>query len=205
MSEAAANAAADLHRQGALLRQRAHYADAERTLLRALELEHDFAAVHFELGLTYRDQGKFEDAADYLQLAAHFAPEFAAASFELGETLVKLERVDAAKTAYRDALAHDGPFDAAAGFGNHETYRQARKVVEEGTPTLIQAMDEGRVSISAASDGSGATRTSWRACSSAFSARIFFMAVSCAMRSGSTAGGSSTMAHDTLRRCPPTC
>ncbi len=38
-----------------------------------------------------------------------------------------------------------------AGFGNHETYRQAAKVVESGTPRLIQAMDEGRVSISAAS------------------------------------------------------
>ncbi len=44
--------------------------------------------------------------------------------------------------------------DAAAkraGFGNHETYRQAAKVVESGTPRLIQAMDQGRVSISAAS------------------------------------------------------
>lgn len=38
-----------------------------------------------------------------------------------------------------------------AGFGNHETYRQASKVVESGTHRLIQAMDEGRVSISAAS------------------------------------------------------
>jgi DNA modification methylase len=37
-----------------------------------------------------------------------------------------------------------------AGFGNHETYRQASKVVENGTPTLIRAMDAGRVSISAA-------------------------------------------------------
>lgn len=38
-----------------------------------------------------------------------------------------------------------------AGFGNDKTYRQAAKVVEAGTPTLIQAMDDGRVSISAAS------------------------------------------------------
>src|ERR1019366_9005918 len=38
-----------------------------------------------------------------------------------------------------------------AGFGNHETYRQAAKVVQNGTPRLIQAMDDGRVSISAAS------------------------------------------------------
>src|SRR4051812_23909488 len=38
-----------------------------------------------------------------------------------------------------------------AGFGNHETYRQAARVVANGTPALIQAMDDGRVSISAAS------------------------------------------------------
>ena len=38
-----------------------------------------------------------------------------------------------------------------AGFGNDTTYRQASKVVANGTPKLIQAMDDGRVSISAAS------------------------------------------------------
>ena len=38
-----------------------------------------------------------------------------------------------------------------AGFGNHQTYRQAVKVVQNGTLKLIRAMDEGRVSISAAS------------------------------------------------------
>jgi hypothetical protein len=38
-----------------------------------------------------------------------------------------------------------------AGFGNDRTYRQAAKVVERGTAGLIQAMDEGRVSIAAAS------------------------------------------------------
>jgi DNA modification methylase len=37
-----------------------------------------------------------------------------------------------------------------AGFGNHETYRQAAKVVQNGTSKLIHAMDSGRVSISAA-------------------------------------------------------
>src|SRR5262249_33199307 len=38
-----------------------------------------------------------------------------------------------------------------AGFGNDKTYRQAARVVERGTSRLIQAMDGGRVSISAAS------------------------------------------------------
>lgn len=38
-----------------------------------------------------------------------------------------------------------------AGFGNAETYRQAKKVVDEGAPELIEAMDRGIVSIFAAS------------------------------------------------------
>lgn len=38
-----------------------------------------------------------------------------------------------------------------AGFGNDKTYRQATKVVQNGTARLIHAMDSGKVSISAAS------------------------------------------------------
>lgn len=38
-----------------------------------------------------------------------------------------------------------------AGFGTKETYRQAKKVIEEGTPELVNAMDEGRVKPSVAS------------------------------------------------------
>jgi tetratricopeptide (TPR) repeat protein len=99
--------AADLHRHGMLSRRRGQYAEAERDLLRAIELEHDFAAAHFDLALIYRDTGQLEDAADYLQLAVHFAPDLAAGWFELGGVLARLERVDAACTAYREALARD--------------------------------------------------------------------------------------------------
>jgi hypothetical protein len=38
-----------------------------------------------------------------------------------------------------------------AGFGNRQTYRQAKKVVANGTAKLVLAMDQGRVSIVAAS------------------------------------------------------
>jgi hypothetical protein len=38
-----------------------------------------------------------------------------------------------------------------SGFGNDKTYRQAANVVLNGTQRLVQAMDDGRVSISAAS------------------------------------------------------
>ncbi len=60
------------------------------------------------------------------------------------ELVQKIAQVDPGQKT-RDAAAK------RAGFRNHETYRQATKVVENGTPRLIQAMDEGRVSISAAS------------------------------------------------------
>lgn len=39
---------------------------------------------------------------------------------------------------------------ARAGFGNPRTYRQAKKVTEDGTPELVAAMDAGEVSIDAA-------------------------------------------------------
>lgn len=38
-----------------------------------------------------------------------------------------------------------------AGFGNPETFRQAQKVVDSGTPSLVTAMDSGNLSIHAAS------------------------------------------------------
>ena len=98
----------ELHRRAIVLRQNAQYAEAESELLRAIELAHDFAAAHFELGLTYRDSGQLEDAADYLELAAHFSPQTAAYWFELGSVLAKLQRADAAQSAYREALARDG-------------------------------------------------------------------------------------------------
>ncbi len=56
----------------------------------------------------------------------------------------KIPEVDPGKRT-REAAAEK------AGFGNDKTYRQAAKVVHNGTPKLIRAMDEGRVSISAAS------------------------------------------------------
>lgn len=38
----------------------------------------------------------------------------------------------------------------AAGFGNGKTYEQAKAVVDSGSPELIEAMDDGRASVSAA-------------------------------------------------------
>ena len=38
----------------------------------------------------------------------------------------------------------------AAGFGNGKTYEQAKSVVDSGVPELVEAMDAGSVSVSAA-------------------------------------------------------
>ena len=38
-----------------------------------------------------------------------------------------------------------------AGFGNYKTYEQAKKVVDQGAPELVAAMDAGEISINAAS------------------------------------------------------
>lgn len=51
---------------------------------------------------------------------------------------------DAPKGDTRDLAAK------AAGFGNGKTYEQAKKVTSEAAPELVQAMDEGRVSVSGA-------------------------------------------------------
>jgi len=105
MRDAATGTAAELYRQATQLRQDANYAEAERCLLRALELEHDCAAAHLELGLTYRDQARMEDAVDYFQLAVHFAPALVAGWLELAGGLARLGRLEAALVAARRATA----------------------------------------------------------------------------------------------------
>jgi len=104
-NSAAAAEAEELARHGALLRQQASYEDAARHLMRAIELKHDLAGAHFNLGLTYLGQGHVEDAADSLQLAAHFDPRMVDAHVALGGALARLGRLDAAQDALRCALA----------------------------------------------------------------------------------------------------
>src|SRR4051812_15842637 len=103
MPESSADTAGQLQREGAQLRMRARYAEAERVLLRALDLKHDCAAAHLDLALTYRMQDQFEDALDHLELAVHFEPAFFTGWLELGITLSKLGRVDSAINACRRA------------------------------------------------------------------------------------------------------
>jgi tetratricopeptide (TPR) repeat protein len=113
MADTAPETAAGLCKEGVRLRQTAHYRDAERCLLRALELEHDFGAAHLELGFVYRDQQKIEDAVDHLQLAVHFAPACVAGWLGLASSLDQLGRADPALAAARQAATVDPDNDSA--------------------------------------------------------------------------------------------
>ena len=106
-NSAAAAEAEELARRGGLLRQQARYEDAARHLMRAIELKHDLASAHFNLGLTYLDQGHAEDAVDCLQLAVHFDPRMVDAHVALGGALARLGRLDPAQDALRHALELD--------------------------------------------------------------------------------------------------
>ncbi len=107
MRNETAVSATELLRQGAAMRELAQYDDAVRCLLRALEIKHDLAAAHLELGLAYLDQERLEDAVDYLELAVHFGPECGAGWQHLGAALAGLGRLDAALAACRQATAVD--------------------------------------------------------------------------------------------------
>ena len=99
------NSCADeLLRTGISQRQNARYQEALRNLTRAVELKHDCAEAHHNLGLVYFAQEQFEDSADCLQLATHFAPNSTGAHLDLGAALARLGRHGEAQAACQRAL-----------------------------------------------------------------------------------------------------
>lgn len=105
--------ATELVRQARQQLQRSQYAEAAHSLLRAIELRHDYAEAHHHLGVVYLEEGRFEDATDHLELATHFAPRLVAAHLDLGAALIELGRHAAAESACNRALELD-PHCAAA-------------------------------------------------------------------------------------------
>lgn len=99
------NSSADeLLRTGVSQRQSARYQEALVSLTRAVELKHDCAEAHHNLGLVYFAQEQFEDSVDCLQLATHFAPNSTGAHLDLGAALARLGRHEEAQAACRRAL-----------------------------------------------------------------------------------------------------
>ncbi len=99
--------AADLTAQGVRQQGCGAYSDAQRSLMRAIELEHDNSQAHHNLGLVYLEQGHTEDAVDCFQLAVHFCPRLVSAYADLSAALLVLRRYSAAEDACRTALELD--------------------------------------------------------------------------------------------------
>ena len=87
--------------------------EAAASFARAIELQHDFADAHHNLGRVYLARGHAADAADCFYLATHFAPALAPAHLDLGVALCALDRTEQAMDALNHALELDPGLDDA--------------------------------------------------------------------------------------------
>ena len=70
--------------QGIIYQRQKNYADAERALRKALEVNSSNPYAHNALGLTLREQGKFADARKHYEAAIALDPKYARAHFNMG-------------------------------------------------------------------------------------------------------------------------
>ena len=95
-------------------------------------------------------------AGEYVEneVRKNFTPSERVAIAEALEQEVPERRGRPGKNRHHDDTFHPGRTDdrvaELTGFESRQSYRQAKKVVERGSSKLIVAMDEGRVSITAA-------------------------------------------------------
>jgi len=78
--------------------------EAAASFARAIELQHDFADAHHNLGKAYLAKGHTEDAVDCFYLTTHFAPAMTIAHLNLGIALSALGKTDEAMAALYRAL-----------------------------------------------------------------------------------------------------
>jgi ParB-like chromosome segregation protein Spo0J len=95
-------------------------------------------AIQAEIG---NRQGQRTDRAPLAPTSGHLAGSSEA---EAAQQAVASDVAPASGEETREVVAR------AAGFDSAQAYRRASKVVEQGTPELVQAMDEGALSVSAA-------------------------------------------------------
>jgi tetratricopeptide (TPR) repeat protein len=89
------------------------FEEAAASFARAIELQHDFADAHHNLGKVYLAEGHTEDAIDCFYLATHFAPAMAMAHLDLGIALSALCKTDEAMAAlYRALELNPGLYEA---------------------------------------------------------------------------------------------
>lgn len=83
------------------------FVEAAASFARAIELKHDFADAHQNLGRVHLARGHPEDAVDCFYLATHFAPAMAMAHLNLGIGLAALNKTAEAVVALRRAVELD--------------------------------------------------------------------------------------------------
>jgi hypothetical protein len=84
--------------------QLGHFADAEESLRKALELsEQKFGQADVALGAIFNDQQKFADAEAYLQHGVELQPNSWMAQFQLGRALLGLYRLEEAEKSAVEA------------------------------------------------------------------------------------------------------
>jgi choline-sulfatase len=82
---------------GAALARKAQYAEAEKHLHKAIELQPDSAWAHYEIGATLLKTGDFKTAIVHLEIATGRLPNFAPAHLALAEAYEHTGRNDDAK------------------------------------------------------------------------------------------------------------
>lgn len=81
------------------------FAEAADAFAAALELRHDWAEAHHNLGLCMHSLGRLEDASDCYELALHFRPDFARVHLDRAYTERKRGAKQAALARVRAAIA----------------------------------------------------------------------------------------------------
>lgn len=122
---------------GASIHERGRHRAAIAHLLRAAELDPEWADVHFNLGNVASELGNLSEAADHYRRATALAPDYAAAHNNLGLVLERLGRRREAEECYRKVLAlepdaADARANYAALLGREERWREADQILREG-------------------------------------------------------------------------
>jgi tetratricopeptide (TPR) repeat protein len=138
-----------LHYLGLIALQKNSFQDAVSLIRRAIKLENQVPAFHFNLGNAYRGAGRFDSAASAFQEAVRLDPLFHPAYTNMGYVLHKLGRLSEAESNFRNAVAlnaditrtHSGlgrVFQAQGKFGEAAVSYQRALKLEDSVESKVE-------------------------------------------------------------------
>src|SRR5690606_32343751 len=86
---------------------RKHWAEAQASFTRALDIEPDFAEAHYRLGLAYHGDHRYREAISAYREAVRLVPDVAEIHWQLAEALIAAGRMSEAVRAYQEAYSRD--------------------------------------------------------------------------------------------------